>query len=397
MTNASFSRGPLIGRLAMLLILGAIAGWMAAQTPANTPSRASTDAPPAAAPAAGSPTESRIRVQSNLVTAPVAVVDKAGNFVDDLKKSEVEIFDNGLPQTIQQFGLADGPIDLVILVQTNEAAAPMLSAVRPLGPLFSSLLMGSEGHAAVIFFDDTVRLVQPFSSDSNLLAKTLKSATPQGDKARLNDALMRAAAQLEGRPRQERRVVIALCEGFDRGSESKPGDVVRRVTGDQVAVYGIRLSPMRALLFRKDEQPPPNPIDTNLALPTPQELPHTISNGESVYESPLIPVIPILTESGDFIRSSLVRSVMQLYAGFSGGVFYSHGSIKDLQDELSQVALEINSQYVLTYMPTNLTEAGFHRLKVQVKRPAVKVRARAGYYYPSAYPAEKRLHRRPQG
>jgi len=328
-------------------------------------------------------TQPHIRIQSTIVNAPVTVMDASGNFVEDLKKSDFEIIDNGVAQRIQRFGLAEEPVSLVIVVQNNEAIAPLLDQIRPLGPIFSNLIVGANGKAAVIFFADQVKVAQGFSRHQAVLAKTLSGLEPEGSKVRLNDALMQAITLLASRPVAERRVVIALSEGFDQGSSSRPQDVIHAAMAAGVAIYGLQFSAMQALLHRQDQPKGQNPLDTAMARPTPGEEAPSITITQDYYDTPDIPVIPIVTESGDVIRSVATKSVLEAYAGYTGGVNYSHWSKKALQKQLTQVALEINSQYELAYVPTNLNQTGFHRLQIEVKLPAFKVRARSGYYNPS--------------
>src|SRR6266542_232809 len=47
--------------------------------------------------------QSKIRVQSPIVTAPVTVIDSSGEFVYDLDEKDFQILDNGVPQRIQRF------------------------------------------------------------------------------------------------------------------------------------------------------------------------------------------------------------------------------------------------------------------------------------------------------
>jgi hypothetical protein len=81
------------------------------------PGRASKDAPPANDGTRQIPSGPQIRIQSNLVTAPVTVIDKhTGEFVFDLKESDFEILDNGKPQQITGFSRESHKISAVILV-----------------------------------------------------------------------------------------------------------------------------------------------------------------------------------------------------------------------------------------------------------------------------------------
>jgi len=323
---------------------------------------------------------SKIRVQSLLVTAPVTVLNSAGEFVYDLEENEFEVLDNGVPQRLERFEVMGRPLAVVVLVQTDDTVAPLLPHVRSLAPVFSSLVLGLQGKAAVVSYDDRVRVLQDFSNDGDRLAVTLKELVGRGGKARLNDALTRAVEMLGKRPRDERRIIVAFSDGFDSGSETVKEEVVRQATSVEVTVYGLGFNPAEELLARKPEPPPPSPLDTNVTRPLPPGTVPTPTNSQNVYGT-YVPVVPILIATGEIIRSAVASSSLEYYSGYTGGVFYSHWSKKALEDQLTRIASEIHSQYELAYVPDTLNQPGFHRIEVQVRRPGVKVRARAGYFY----------------
>jgi len=329
---------------------------------------------------ASSTTRADIRVQSALVTTPVTAVDSSGEYVFDLSEEDFRVLDNGVPQRLERFEPAVRPLAAVILVQTNHAVAPLLDQVRPLGPMFSGLLLGPQGQAAVLAYDDRVRVMQDFSSDGDQLKAALQNLTPRGDLARLNDALTRGIALLEKRPKTERRVIVVFSGGSDRGSETGSEEVVRRATGAEVTIYGLGFSPARLLLSKKPELPAPGPLDTNVTRPLPPGTVPTPSTSVHVYDAP-VPVVDILVATGQIIRSSLASNLLEFYAGYTGGVFYSHWSKKKVEEQLARIAAEIHSQYELAYVPDTVAQSGFHHIEVQVRRPGVRVRARAGYFY----------------
>ncbi len=329
--------------------------------------------------------ESNIRVLSNLVTTPVAVIDSAGQFVYDLDEKDFQILDNGVPQKIQSFETEMRPLALVIVIQTNSTVAPLLDQVHPLASMFSSLLVGTQGQTAVIFYNERVLVGQDFSNDSDRLATTFREFTARGDGARLNDALSRAISLLETRPKAERRVIVAFSDGYDSGSDTGKEEVVRRATSAEVAIYGLGFSPAQALLTKKPHPEPYSPLDTNVARPVPPNTIPTPTNENATYDTP-VPVIPIMIATGQIIRSAMASSALEFYAGYTGGVFYSHWSNKALQNQLNRIASEIQSQYELAYVPDTLSQAGFHRIEVHVRRNGVKVRARAGYFSPEKSP-----------
>ena len=89
--------------------------------------------------------EAQIRVQANLVTAPVTVINSNGDFVFDLEEKDFEVLDNDVRQHIDQFSLELHSLAAVIVVETNSTSGPLLDEVRPLGPVFSGLMLGPQG------------------------------------------------------------------------------------------------------------------------------------------------------------------------------------------------------------------------------------------------------------
>jgi VWFA-related protein len=323
-----------------------------------------------------------IKVRSNLVMMPVTVLDRSGQFVYDLTQSDFQIFDNGQPQQMTAFETELNALNVVIVVETNDTTAPLLDQVEPLGPVLTSLLIGAEGQAAVLTYDDRVRVNQDFTSNADLLDKTLKHLTVSGGGARLNDALWRALAMLETRPKSERRVIIAFSDGFDSGSETHSDAIIRRATTDEIGIYGLGFSPGHELFSNPSKPHHVSTEDQNVSRPTPSGLPPTPSTEDAIYGDP-IEGLPPLSEAGRVVKSKFAKNRLEIYAGYTGGVFYSHWKDRTLQNQLQQVASEIHSQYELGYVPNTLAQTGFHRISVKVERSglrALKVRTRAGYF-----------------
>jgi Ca-activated chloride channel homolog len=330
--------------------------------------------------------DNEIRVLSNLVATPVTVTDSKGEFVYDLGEKDFQVYDNGVPQQIQSLAISSRALAVVILIQTSDAVKPLLTQLQPLAPIFSSLLLGPEGRAAVLTYADRISQVQDFSTSGDQLASTLKHLSASGGEARLNDAMARAIALLAKQPQTERRILIAFSDGSDSGSETSEQDVIERAARADVSIYGLGFSRTQALLKTKPQPAGPSPADINVARSLPPNSVHTPTAAENTYGMPG-EGLPILDAAGRLIRSaSGHHGALEAYTSYTGGVFYSHWSERDLQDQLSRIADEIHSQYELAYVPTDLNQTGFHRIEVRVERPGVKVRTRAGYYFPWARP-----------
>jgi VWFA-related protein len=317
-----------------------------------------------------------IRVQSPLVVLPITVTDPAGNPVLDLKESEFRVLDDDIPQKIRSLSIRMQPVAAVIVIQTDEGVAPLLDQVRPLGVLFSNLLLGQPGEAAVISYADEVRLIQGFSGDPATLEKSLKTIMASGGKARMDDALVRAISMLRNQAKAKRRVLIAFSDGFDSGSKASPLQVIRDATAGGVSIYGLRIAPTYEIWKQNDSSGP------SLDTPNYGAMSGNPSEAEAMADSSggadlLAPAVLAL-ELG---RSALRRNALQQYAEFTGGVVYKHWKARTLQDQLQKIAVEVNSEYTLTYVPNTLNKTGFHPIRVEVSNGGLKVRTRAGYFY----------------
>lgn len=342
--------------IALLLIPFIPSPRVSAQTAPAAPAGPPSSAKPAASPGSYR-TLHAIRVQSTLVVAPVTVIDRSGNFIENLPQNDFRVMDDGVPQQITRFGLAMEPVAAVIVIQTNNSVAPVLAAVHPLGSMFSGMLLGPQGEAAVLTYSDKVNVAQNFSNDSGKLATTLRHVEVNGGKARLNDALARAVLMLANRNRSERRIIIVFSDGFDHGSETSREEILQAAADSNIAIYGLRFDPTQISL--KDAEA-------------------SGADSQSEGADPL-PLIKMAVDAGS---NRVHRNLVSWYARYTGGMVYTHWKSHALEDQLQRIALEINSQYVLAYVPSTLKQKGFHRIQVQVvSPPGLRVRTRAGYFY----------------
>ncbi len=281
------------------------------------------------------------------------------------------MWDDGVEQQITHFNAATEPVAAVVLVQTSKEMAPMLPEIQPLGILLSELLLGKSGEAAVVTFADQPEAIQKFSGSPETLAGTLRTIHACGSKnARLNDALARSIFMLSNQPRAKRRVVIVFSEGFDRGSVSSGAEVVRAASYANVTVYGIRYNPAGTELKADGKSTlqqvfAPCPLAANRAHPCD-------------FSINFAPLAVLAAKTGS---KELRRNLLGQYGGYTGGIVYTHWRKDAVQDQLQNIALAVNGQYDLAYVPTALNNTGFHTLKITVSEPGVRVRTRAGYFY----------------
>ncbi len=344
--------------------------------PANSPQ----NNPPETNPGQGE-TPFTFHENVQLVTTPVTVFDTSGNFVYDLEKDEFKIYDNGELQDIRQFDSEMRKLSLVIVVETNDATAPFLDSVHPLGSLFSDAVMGPQGEVAVITYSDHVEMPLDFTSNGDKLDTTLRGLHGRGGGMHLDDAIAMALSKLDHRPKEDRKVVIIFSDGYNIGSQSKRSEIVQRSMNSNITLYGLGFSPVRGLWDRQAKDPPPDLVAESVGRPMgPNQVP-TPTNQEANWDTSDIAIVPILLGLGEEAKKPLFKSSLQYFARYSGGTYYQKWGKDTVQGALNRIATEIHSQYELAYSPSNATQVGFHKIEVDVRRPGTKVRARTGWFY----------------
>jgi VWFA-related protein len=319
-----------------------------------------------------------------IVTTPVTVFDSGGQFVYDLEQNEFKIIDNGVQQTITNFDTEIRRLSLVIIVETNDATEPFLDSVKPLGSMFSEMVMGPQGEVAVLTYSDRVDRVLDFTQNGDKLDNVLRGLHGRGGGMHLDDALVRALSMLNNRPLSDRKVIIAFSDGFNIGSKMSRGEIVKGAMNSNITIYHLGFSPLKGLWKRQPKDPAPDLVAESVGRPMGPNIAPTPTNQESIWDTSDINFVSILLGLGEEAKKPLFKDSMIYFSRYSGGQSYQKWGKDTVQQALNQIATEIHSQYELAYAPTKPIELGYHKIEVQVRRPGAKVRARAGWFYQGA-------------
>lgn len=353
--------------LASLILMLALVLCLSAQPPA---------------PEAGEQEEFRVRVEVELVSAPLVVRDARGEFVYDLTRDEITLLDNGIPQQLTSFEMASQPVSLVILLDTSRRIAPLLDRIRKSGILFTSYILGQFGEAAVITFADEVVLQQEFTTDADEIIQAIAGISVGGTDVRLADALDEAVALLLKRPEGRRRVIVAITQPRDDGSGIPVGAPLRQAQLADISVYTVALSALEADLRRRPEEMPvpqspyPPGVFATPGAPGSVQTP-TTQTQEQYSRLDLLKAIGVLVST---LQDTAGRDVLELYAHGTGGLHYQPRGRRGLEKAINQIGQDLHNQYLVAYRPSNRDRLGFHRIEIRVARPGVRVRTRAGYY-----------------
>ncbi len=174
--------------------------------------------------------QAKLKVQVALVNMPVTVRNAKGDMVNDLDAKDFRITDNGIEQKISHFDLGGDPLSLVILIETSSRIDPLLPGMRKTGILFTQTVMGPEGEAAVVGFNDAVDKLQDFTSDGDAIENVMAHLQTGTSGSKLYDAMAVGVDMLSSRMPQptaerpgRRRVMLVMSETVDVGQRSEAG------------------------------------------------------------------------------------------------------------------------------------------------------------------------------
>ena len=310
-----------------VLMIGLSASVQAQSSPAPSPSPFTQR--PAPAPSGEDIGEGEVlRISANLVSVPVSVMNRQGQYVVDLRQQDFRVFEDGREQTIVHFSNVDQPFSVVLLIDTSGSTAPFIDQIKAAAKAFVDQLRPADTIRPVYFHGEIKPLTAEGINDRRLFDTAIDRIEPGPSNmgTRLFDAVAFGLSALK--PVPTRRAVILITDGENTWGKATMKDTLREAEESGVVVYTLQygdLAPLR-------HQPPP-------------------------------------------------QLYLQQLAEKTGGRYFKGGDMNMIKQAFVQVAAELRRQYVLGYEPTEPERMGLRKIRVKVNRKHVAVRARTSYTY----------------
>jgi Ca-activated chloride channel family protein len=283
------------------------------------------------------PEAETIRIKSNLVGVPVSVTDAQGNPVRNLKAEDFLVDEDGSPQQLQGLGEpGKTPIELALLFDVSRSVRNRFDFERETAGRFLKEVMKPGDAVSVFSIGTTPKLSIPRTSNVDGAIASTAAIQPTEEATAFFDTVVKASHYLSDSSNPGvRRVMVIISDGEDTNSERYRlvGDVVRELQRADALCYAINPS------------------------------------------GPSIRLNRISTKGHD----GMVR-----LANDTGGLAFLPDKLEDLTKVFSQIAAELQAQYLLGYYSSNEAADGkFRRITVRVPKHAeLRIRARQGYYAP---------------
>ena len=302
------------------LLISAAAGELNAQAPSS----GSTGQRPAVT----------FKTGVEVVSVAAAVRDRRGRVVRDLKKSDFEVLDGGMPRDIRDFYAGEAAISLAVLldISGSMAVGGNIDRARHAIAVVTGMLNDTGDEAALFTFDATLREVVAFTKDLDRIRSVSLEGRPWGLTS-LYDAVAQAARTV-GERANRHRALLVVTDGVDTGSRLTPPQVSGIAASIDVPVY-------------------------LLTVVTPLDHP----GGE-------LSVIDIDGATGS-------TATLADLAHWTGGDLRVASAPAHTVVAVRDLFTELRYQYLITFEPD--PRPGWHPLEIRTRNDNLTVHARGGY------------------
>ena len=297
-----------------------------------------------------------VRVDTDLVTTPVSVLDRNGRFIPGLKKKDFKIFENDVPQTITYFQSEEQPFTVVLMIDISPSTKYAMDDIHYAALTFVNQLRPAD-KVMVVAFDQRVHiLTEPTGDRQRVYAAIYRAQFGSGTS--IYDAVT-TVANLDVIKEIGRKAVVMFTDGVDTTSRSADyQSSVQDVEEIDALVYPIHYNTQQqnnnAALAAIASLPP--------GIQLPPDIVYRIRKGQSAAEY----------ETG--------KEYLETLATNSGGRIFEADSIQNLETSFAGIAEELRRQYSVGYYAEKAGQPGERkRIKILVSRPNVVTRSKTSY------------------
>ncbi len=372
--------------LALLILASASAVFVAESRAQNTepqnnnrPRRAENLSQPSPTPPAKPEDETTlhsdevIRVDTNLTNILFTAADKQKRFVTNLKREDIRVLEDGVPQEIFTFQPnADLPLSLAILIDTSGSEERTLPEEKAAARSFlETVVRANKDEAAIVSFTGEVTLEQGLTGNIGRLRRAIDqvefvppsgyigggvvvggtppiSGTQQAlaGSTAIWDAIWATSNELlSDAAEHTRRAIILLTDGDDTISQVHMQDAINRALKADALIYAIGI--------------------------------------------------------GDRYQFGINEGALKKITESTGGRAYFPRNERELRDSFAQIQNDLREQYLVAYSSSNKSRDGLYRhvaieiVNPETRKENLRLNYRPGYFAKSPDSAQPKGSKKP--
>lgn len=298
-----------------------------------------------------------VRIDTELTNILFTATDKQRRLFINLQKEDIRILEDGKPQEIFAFARqADLPLSLAILIDTSISQERTLPAEKEAAAAFvDAVLRAGKDEAAVITFTGEATLEQDLTGNTSRIRRAIdrvKFTPPSG---------YSGGGQTVGTP------PISGTNQSLAGSTAIWDAIC--VTSDEV-LFNTSDKTRRAIILLTD------------GVNTSGKYKFDDSVRQAIKADAIIYTIGI----GDDFYGGVDEGGLKKLSEKTGGRAFFPRNENDLRKAFEQIQIELRSQYLVAYSPSNSKRDGSYRtVKIEIVNPELKkqelvLRHRQGYF-----------------
>jgi Ca-activated chloride channel homolog len=299
-----------------------------------------------------------VRVETDLTNILFTAMDKNKRFVTEMSKEDIRVLEDGTPQEVFTFERqTDRPLSLAILIDTSISEERTLPAEKRAAASFvDSVVRSEKDEVAVISFTGESTLEQGLTGNIPRIRRALErvefippagyigggmgvpgtppiSGTNQsiaGSTAIWDSIWVTSEDVLSQTTDKTRRAIILLTDGEDTSSRKKMSEAIERAVKSDVVIYAIGI--------------------------------------------------------GDREMYGINEGALKKVAERTGGRAFFPDDETELRAAFTQIQLELRSQFLVAYSPTNKNRDGsFRKVQIEILNPDMRkqnlrLNYRQGYF-----------------
>jgi Ca-activated chloride channel homolog len=312
-----------------------------------------------------------IKVDTEIVSIPVKVLDRSGRFIGGLTKENFKVFEDNVEQEIAYFSNEQQPFTVALVLDMSYSAKFKAEEIQTAALAFINQLRPND-KVMVVSFDEEVYVQCEPTNDRKVLQAAIKS-TKISYGTSLYDAMDLVINQ-KFKKITGRKAIVLFSDGVDTSSH-KAYDINN--LSDALELDAL-IYPIQYDTFNEVQAMKNKPVIQQPKTPSP--IP---SKDKSPFPFPIGGVggVGSMDSKGTTVEEyQKADEYLNELANRTGGRLYKASTIANLSDAFSRIASELREYYSIGFYPKDGTEEGKkHKLKVRVDRQGVAVKARESY------------------
>jgi VWFA-related protein len=187
------------------------------------------------------------------------VATRVNGAANPITSKDISLFDNGVEQSIRNFAPDMSPARIVLLVDNSLTIRADVDKLEAATREFAYEIFDGD-KLLIVGYDNEAEIVSDWTDNAKQIEVQLKSFRKKGD-PHLFDSIMAVVEDALRPLSAQKRAVVVISDGLDRGSKAKFKQVLSALQALDITVYCVQAPDRTRGAIRRDVPKPRQVID----------------------------------------------------------------------------------------------------------------------------------------